>query len=685
MSSTSSKGDADASESPVDHLIFVIHGIGQQTEQYGHFYEHIDNLRETTRQVLQSKVPDHAVRIELIPIEWHRHIHDQTDPIMSKITLKSIPTIRLIENEYLADVLFYFSKDRGQNITDNVTNLFNTSYNNFLEKHPDFKGKIAIIGYSLGGVITWDILSHQRQPSSAEEEAEYAKVTNRYSPLDFKPDYFFGFGSPVGAVLTMRNQSPKLYHPDHDIVFENVFHPFDPLAYRFEPLLNEYYTNESAVLVDRSIPLGPTFSFPYMPSFPGTGIFSMFSWKMSSSNQKEPPASTESETRENLPAAAIVAAQSNDKAARKADKKQSNSTQGSSVSDDTQSDDSGNKIISSVSSFFGQYFSNSNSRSTLNEHEENSNQDESDTRPTIKNGIVTWDPLDSESHSELVSRHSSEMSHSARTYEETDIYGSSAPSPTPSLDDLLQEGRPSLRQRSVTYNSPKNLAIEDAMFEGERKRNPKQRHLVEVLGIDGIRVESLERAHEEFDRTSPDIPGNSEGHDELYKAQGDDSRPDASGSTVTTASGGIASHSSNNSEEKHNVWRDLNEELHEPGPGITEPGKSKAEVAQDATHGKKEDEPDGKKQQQAKEQMSEEEKKAEAEKQQRLLPGNRRIDHVLQPESFMSMIANEYIVGLRAHFSYWSNKDLLWHIVRRLENLEIEPKKQEEPNSTAKA
>ncbi|KAI8636163.1 hypothetical protein BD408DRAFT_107623 [Parasitella parasitica] len=28
------------SDKPVDHLIFVIHGIGQQTEQYGHFYEH---------------------------------------------------------------------------------------------------------------------------------------------------------------------------------------------------------------------------------------------------------------------------------------------------------------------------------------------------------------------------------------------------------------------------------------------------------------------------------------------------------------------------------------------------------------------------------------------------------------------------------------------------------------------
>lgn len=67
---------------------------------------------------------------------------------MGKITLKSIPTIRLIENDYLADVLYYFSRERGQSIVDNVTNLFNTSYHNFLEKHKDFRGRIAIIGYS---------------------------------------------------------------------------------------------------------------------------------------------------------------------------------------------------------------------------------------------------------------------------------------------------------------------------------------------------------------------------------------------------------------------------------------------------------------------------------------------------------------------------------------------------------
>lgn len=170
------------------------------------------------------------MRIELIPIEWHRHIHEQVDPIINKITLKSIPTIRLIENDYLADVLFYFSKDRGQNIVDNVTNLFNTSYHNFKEKHPNFNGKIIILGYSLGGVIVWDILSHQRSPANDQELAMYRKLDINFSTLDFKPDFFYGLGSPLGAVLTFRGQDPVLYHPDNDIQFENVFHPFDPIV-----------------------------------------------------------------------------------------------------------------------------------------------------------------------------------------------------------------------------------------------------------------------------------------------------------------------------------------------------------------------------------------------------------------------------------------------------------------------
>jgi hypothetical protein len=102
-----------------------------------------------------------------------------------------------------------------------------------MEKHPNFNGKIVIMGYSLGGIIVWDILSHQIEPQTKEEIDMYKKSDVIFSKLDFKPDFFFGMGSPIGAVLTFRGQDPKLYHPSFDIQFENVFHPFDPLVTMF--------------------------------------------------------------------------------------------------------------------------------------------------------------------------------------------------------------------------------------------------------------------------------------------------------------------------------------------------------------------------------------------------------------------------------------------------------------------
>jgi hypothetical protein len=76
----------------------------------------------------------------------------------------------------------------------------------------------------LGGIITWDILSNQ-------EKNKHSKLDGFHFPrLNFKPDYLFTLGSPLSAFLTVRNQDPKFYHPHPSIVFENIFHPFDPLV-----------------------------------------------------------------------------------------------------------------------------------------------------------------------------------------------------------------------------------------------------------------------------------------------------------------------------------------------------------------------------------------------------------------------------------------------------------------------
>ncbi|KAI8374211.1 uncharacterized protein BYT42DRAFT_395095 [Radiomyces spectabilis] len=681
-----------------------------------------ENLQETTRQVLQAKVPDHSVRIELVPIEWHRHIHEQVDPIMNQITLKSIPTIRLIENDYLADVLYYFSKDRGQNIVDNITNLYNTSYHNFLEKHPNFNGKIAILGYSLGGVITWDILSHQRQPSGPDEEAAYSRLDVNFGKLDFKPDFFFGLGSPISAVLTFRNQSPKYYHPDFDIVMENLFHPFDPLAYRFEPLFNDYFTEQSAVLVKRAVPIGPSFSFPSMPSLPGIGFLSLFSWKFSSNPVAEPTGAALS----NATAAAAEGAQEAQRGLNKSNQKK-NEKEGSTIQTSSSNtsihsapQQEQGSIMSSVSNFL-QYFTRGRSA-----QDQPPLQDGENTAVDNNIGIITWDPLREQTREQLLALRD-DLDRTLNANMDKFV---------PSTHDFSRgipiDNRPQLPSRSKTYAVSQDLhqddlysfsypksgedqlrerSVDDTLLSGKRPVTPHRsvstharHHLVEVLGIDGVRMESLERARANFgqwgsksDASVPEIsiasPVPMDDDSAASHAESKEAR-DGANEADTSSTGGEADSAlkeSNTKAERRqdkkeeeasgsdNIWANLNQEIHEPGPAVMSPGVSKADVARDATRGKRSSKTEAEEQG-----KTEEEKEMDEKIQLQQLPGGRRMDYVLQPESFMSMIANEYLVGLRAHFSYWTNKDLLWHILGRLEVLETEQSKDSssERNST---
>lgn len=67
---------------------------------------------------------------------------------MDDITLRSIPSMRMVNNDYLADAFFYLSKERGQSIIHHVTSTFNTAYDQFMKANPGFSGKVAILAYS---------------------------------------------------------------------------------------------------------------------------------------------------------------------------------------------------------------------------------------------------------------------------------------------------------------------------------------------------------------------------------------------------------------------------------------------------------------------------------------------------------------------------------------------------------
>ncbi|KAJ1266880.1 hypothetical protein BS78_07G013700 [Paspalum vaginatum] len=84
----------------------------------------------------------------------------------------------------------------------------------------------------------------------------------RYTKLNFNVDTFFAVGSPLGVFLSLRNVRIGIgkgqdYWQDENIIEEmpccrqmfNIFHPFDPVAYRVEPLVCEDYLKKRPVIV----------------------------------------------------------------------------------------------------------------------------------------------------------------------------------------------------------------------------------------------------------------------------------------------------------------------------------------------------------------------------------------------------------------------------------------------------
>lgn len=65
------------------------------------------------------------------------------------------------------------------------------------------------------------------------------QVSINYPQLAFEPETFFAFGSPIGMFLTVRGL--KRIDPNYRFPtcksFYNIYHPFDPVAYRIEPMI----------------------------------------------------------------------------------------------------------------------------------------------------------------------------------------------------------------------------------------------------------------------------------------------------------------------------------------------------------------------------------------------------------------------------------------------------------------
>ncbi|KFA60055.1 hypothetical protein S40285_09114 [Stachybotrys chlorohalonatus IBT 40285] len=307
----------------IAHLVLVTHGIGQLMglrAENVNFVHDVNTLRKTLKSVYSQSEDLKALNAELaegpgncqvqvLPVCW-RHLldfpkqrgkkseHDLGDadtdevdyPSLEDITIEGVAFARSLISDLALDVLLYQSAYREE-ITMIVLSECNRIVRLFRERNPDFKGKIHIMGHSLGSAIFFDIACRQREERTTDSHNRLRvwpshgnrKVTStpREPMFEFEIEHFYCLGSPVGLFQMVKGRTIAARHSPHALPSEsplnpditddpflsvplargkegissitnlpmsvsspkvaqlyNIFHPSDPISYRLEPLIS---------------------------------------------------------------------------------------------------------------------------------------------------------------------------------------------------------------------------------------------------------------------------------------------------------------------------------------------------------------------------------------------------------------------------------------------------------------
>lgn len=164
----------DGEPEKVDHLVFMVHGIGPACDlRFRSIIQCVNDFRSVSLSLLashykRSQQEGHVGRVEFLPVNWHSALHgDATgvDEDIQRITLPSISRLRHFTNDTLLDLFFYNSPTYCQTIVDTVASEINRLHTLFKQRHPEFEGAVSVVGHSLGSLILFDMLTNQKNGS----------------------------------------------------------------------------------------------------------------------------------------------------------------------------------------------------------------------------------------------------------------------------------------------------------------------------------------------------------------------------------------------------------------------------------------------------------------------------------------------------------------------------------------
>jgi hypothetical protein len=135
-----STNDEKARDLEVDHLVFVIHGIGESIFSKGAYgmkplkdcVQSIRNICHEQRTALEKeKGLETTKRVEFITVEWHKCAHSNEVNLTRDLQMVSLPGIKVlrdIANEVLIDVVIYLTPGFRDRILRHVSKQMNRIY-----------------------------------------------------------------------------------------------------------------------------------------------------------------------------------------------------------------------------------------------------------------------------------------------------------------------------------------------------------------------------------------------------------------------------------------------------------------------------------------------------------------------------------------------------------------------------
>eukprot|EP01012_Entosiphon_sulcatum_P008712 TRINITY_DN1477_c0_g1_i2.p1 TRINITY_DN1477_c0_g1~~TRINITY_DN1477_c0_g1_i2.p1 ORF type:complete len:356 (-),score=43.48 TRINITY_DN1477_c0_g1_i2:62-1129(-) len=257
-------------EQRVVHLILFIPGMGPHESKLP---GQLATLRQKRDIVMHELGTQHT--IEFVGIDWQSKLHQQqlaaVDTAINAVSLGNLDTVRHFINRTTMDIVFYLSPSHRHKMIDILAEELNTQYLSFCKgQPPQTRVLVSLFAHSLGSVIAFDLLglssprlvfdvqyllaagsaiglflatrgvalrSLPEPPFIADEElcTSIARARERSASVPGPSYPAIGQMQSPHTVPARYSEATATHNASARTRFFNIFHPFDPLAYRVEP------------------------------------------------------------------------------------------------------------------------------------------------------------------------------------------------------------------------------------------------------------------------------------------------------------------------------------------------------------------------------------------------------------------------------------------------------------------